>query len=362
MKAIILNAFGDTNNFTERTDLPLPVPGDNDVLIRIIAAGFNPIDYQMRQGKSEKKHMKSPILGREFSGIVVKTGKDARKFKKGMAVFAASGSMGSNGTYAEYISVPENILATKPPNLTFEEAAAVPLANLTAMQTYKRLKPQQNDTFFVSGAAGGVGLALIKILLYKGFRNVVVTAGNDESRNQLIAAGVPAERIIDYRVNDIAAKIVIANNQSLFDHCIDIVGGELSELCAQLLITNGTYADITAHSTANARETLFGKGATVLNISNYAYALKGETGYYGNNLQEISTLLEKGVLSPPHVNLVGELSVITVKHAHYILENNLTKGKKLVMQIQTVSVWVSVLSKIFFSQFFELYKHFHLVK
>jgi NADPH2:quinone reductase len=64
MKAIMLNAFGDTDNFMERTDLSVPVPGDHEVLIRIKATGFNPIDYQMRQGKNEKKNMNSPILGR----------------------------------------------------------------------------------------------------------------------------------------------------------------------------------------------------------------------------------------------------------------------------------------------------------
>jgi NADPH2:quinone reductase len=279
-----------------------------------------------------------------------------------MAVFAASGSMGSNGTYAEYISVPESILASKPANLTFEEAAAVPLSSLTAMQTYKRLKPYHDDTLFIAGAAGGVGLALIKLLLCQGINRLVVTAGNDESRNQLIAAGISVEQIIDYHADDMLTKIIVANNQSLFNHCVDLVGGKFSELCAQLLLTNGTYVDITAFTTSQAREKLFDKGATILNISNYAYALKGEADYYGSNLQQISILLEKGIISPPPVHLIGELSVATVKKAHHILENNLSKGKKLVMRIPAVSFWISFMSKVFFSDFVELYQYLHVVK
>ena len=338
MKAIVLNKFGDTDNFIERTDLPIPVPGDHEVLIRIKAVGFNPIDYQMRLGRNEKKKMISPILGREFSGIIVKTGKNASKFKKGMAVFAASGSMGSNGTYAEYISVPEDILASKPANLTFEEAAAVPVGNLTALQTYKRLKPAHEDSLFIAGAAGGVGLALIKLLLYQGIDRLVVTAGNDESRQHLIAAGLSTEQIIDYNATDLTANIIAANKELSFNHCIDLVGGKVSELCAELLITNGTYVDITALTTAKAREALFDKGASILNISNFAYALNGDKDYYGNNLQQIAGLLESGVISPPQVDLVGELGIATVEKAHRILESNLSKGKKLVMRIPAAIV------------------------
>lgn len=333
MKAIVLNAYGNTDNFSEETNLPVPIPKDHEVLVKIRATSFNPIDYQMRQGKSEKKNMKSPILGREFSGIVVKTGKDVRRFRKAMAVFAASGSMGSNGTYAEYISVPENILALKPVNLTFEEAAAVPIAGLTAMQTYKRLKPDRDDSLFIAGAAGGVGIALIKLLLYQGISKLVVIAGNNQSRQRLIDAGLPAQQIIDYNTTCLPAKTIAANKEYFFDHCVDLVGGQLSELCSQLLITNGTYVDITALTTRKAREKLFDKGANMLNISNYAYALNGETDYYGNNLQQIAALLESGAISPPTVLIAGELNIDTVKKAHYILENNLSKGKKLVMRI-----------------------------
>src|SRR5689334_12406429 len=102
MQAIILNDFGGADEFSAAV-FPLPIPGDNEVLVKIVATAFNPIDYQMRQGATERKRMHSPILGREFSGVVVSTGKNVSGFVPGDAVMAASGSMGSNGTYATHI-------------------------------------------------------------------------------------------------------------------------------------------------------------------------------------------------------------------------------------------------------------------
>lgn len=106
--------------------------------MKIIASGFNPIDYQMR----ENKRLHSPVLGREFSGVVTSIGKSVKDFKPGDAVFCGSGSMGSNGTYAEYISVPESIVALKPDSISFQQAAALPFVGLTALQCLHRMKLQ----------------------------------------------------------------------------------------------------------------------------------------------------------------------------------------------------------------------------
>lgn len=333
MKAIVLKDFGDTDNFILENNHAIPEPADNEVLISIKAAAFNPIDYQMRQGKTERKRMHSPILGREFAGVVVKTGQSAHQFKIGDSVFAASGSMGSNGTYAEYISVPELILAVKPENISFEEAAAIPGASLTALQCFNRLAIKKTDAVFISGAAGGVGMALIKILVAKGYQKIIVTAGNEESKNQLIKAGLKEEQIIDYKLDNLSEVIMERNNGQFFKHCIDLAGDRMSWICAQVLITNGTYTDVTALTTAPAREELFHKGAVIVNISNYAYSLQKNYHYYGEKLNEFMQLMSALAITPPAVFNVGPLAVETVKRAHQLLEDNLTKGRKLVMQI-----------------------------
>ncbi|MBB5622085.1 NADPH:quinone reductase-like Zn-dependent oxidoreductase [Pedobacter cryoconitis] len=333
MKAILLKDFGSTDNFILENNYAIPEPGDRDILIKIKATAFNPIDYQMRQGKTEKKRMHSPILGREFSGVIVKVGKLTQRFKVGDAVFAASGSMGSNGTYTEYISVPELLLVHKPEQLTFEEAAAIPSASLTALQCYNRLGIQFTDSVFITGAAGGVGMALVKILIAKGYQKIIATAGNQESKSQLLKAGLKEEQLIDYKTAHLSQVIINHNKGHLFNHCIDLVGDQMSLICAQVIATNGTYADVTALTTGQAREELFHKGAVLVNISNYAYSLEKNYGYYGDSLSKFMQLMSALSLSPPAIKNVGLLSVETVKEAHQLLEDNQTKGRKLVMQI-----------------------------
>lgn len=123
-----------------------------------------------------------------------------QQFAVGDAVMAASGSMGSNGTYATHISLPAEILVHKPQHLSFVEAAALPTAALTALQCFKRLQLHTSASIFITGAAGGVGLVLVKLLLAAGYKQLVATAGNADSQQQLLLAGLTPSQIIDYHL------------------------------------------------------------------------------------------------------------------------------------------------------------------
>lgn len=331
MKAILLRGFGGTENFEMSDVLENPAVPDTNVLVKIKAAGFNPIDYQMRMGASEKARLHSAVLGREFSGIVEKTGKSVKTFKIGDPVFAASGSMGSNGTYAEYISVPESILSLKPENLSFEEAAAIPVAYLTAIQLIDRLKMDLKDSVLITGAAGGVGLAVVKFMMARGHRKITVTAGNSMSRQHLLETGLPAENIVDYTGDQLTERVRNANQGNDFDICIDLVGAKMSELSAELVKLNGIYADVTALGTEKSHSLLFDKGVIIFNISNYAYSLYNKYDWYGTNLRRIAAMLSDKVISPPPISIFAGMSVKSVVQAHTVLENNQTNGRKLVM-------------------------------
>lgn len=332
MKAITLRQFGTTDNFSF-TETDTPAINDNDVLVKIYSTAFNPIDYQMRIGANESKRMHSHILGREFSGVITQKGKSVKDFEIGDSVYCASGSMGSNGTYAEYISVPQQILARMPANISFDQAAALPISALTAMQCCNRLKISPEESVFISGGAGGVGLVLIKILLSQGIKKIVTTAGNPGSKQELINAGLRYDQIIDYKAPNAIPLIIQANGNQLFDYCIDLVGRHMSELCSNILRLNGTYVDVTNLTTDEAHENLFNIGAVVVHISNYAYSLKGNFSYYGDLLRRITALVEKGVISPSPIQVIGDFELETVRKAHTLLETNQTKGHKLVMHI-----------------------------
>lgn len=329
MKAIVLQ---ENREFKLET-VEIPLPESHQIQVRIMASGFNPIDYQMTENGSERKLIHSPILGREFSGIVTAVGTEVTQLKIGDSVFCGSGSMGSNGTYAEYICVPENIAVMKPQNISFEAAAGIPSAGLTALQAFKRMNASVTNSIVITGAAGGVGNIFIKLLIAKGFTNFVVTAGNEESIASLLHLGVKQDQIINYKKDDIYETALALNGNRKFDIAVDLVGNQVAEIAAQLLKINGVYVDVTNFSTAEARGILFSKGATIHNISNYAYGIEKQYDYYKNGLTELSHLLEKEIISPPNISIVGELDTETVAKALTILRENKTGGRKLIMQI-----------------------------
>jgi len=328
MKAIILN-----ENFQlKEAEIEKPKPKSHEVLIQIKASGFNPIDYQMIENELERKLLKSPILGRELSGIVVEKGADAHQFNIGDEVFCGSGSMGSNGSYAEYIAVPEAIVAFKPKSISFEQAAAIPSAGLTGLQTVNRLKLNDNDTVLVTGATGGVGSFVIKFLIANRLEKITATVGSEENRQILLGLGLKDHQIINYKDENLAANLLEANNSQLFDFGIDLVGNYMSEITADVLKINGTYVDVTALISKDAHETLFNKGTVIMNISNYSYSINKEYEYYKGNLEEISKLIENRIISPPNYKTIGNLSLDTVLKAHSLLKNNQTQGHKLIMK------------------------------
>lgn len=324
MNAITLNGFGTTDNF-ELKEFEVPKMQSDEVLIRIEASAFNPVDFQMRTGQREKALMVGSIIGIEFSGVITGLGKDVIGFKVGDEVMSCSILRGSNGSYAEYITLPYKELVHKPQNINFAAAASLPVAALTAKACLTRMNCKSDDHVFINGASGGVGRLLISLLMHYNFKNIVVTAGNQKSVAVLNGLGISEENIINYHEQELEQKILLMNNGNLYDHVVDLVGGRISEVTAQVLKINGNYVDVTFHGTELTREILFDKAATILNIAEYANV------YANQQLKTLTTLISEGKLKVPEVNVVGGFSVETVKEAHRMMEGNLTFGRKLVM-------------------------------
>lgn len=334
MKAVFLKQFGGTENFELREVEPPPLLKDS-VRVRLKATAFNPVDYQIRRGAPESDRLKSPILGREMAGVVTEIDSSVKNLQVGDEIFSYTTNLGSSGTYTEEIVVPEALVVRKPLNLTFNQAAAIPLVGLTAVQAVQRCPFERTDKIFVAGGAGGVGSMIVRLLKLRGAQNVFSTAGNEESRNQLLSMGLSEERVFDYHDSQIVENLLTAAG-GRFDFCFDTVGEKMSEISAQIIKIEGVYADITFLATEDARDTLFGKAVTILNISNYAHALDGVTeklNFYRENLNFLREKLESGELAATPIEVVGDLSVESVSRAHDLLEKNLTRGKKLVMEI-----------------------------
>jgi NADPH2:quinone reductase len=332
MKAIQLNGFGDVSNFS-LTHLDDPIVKNDEVLIQIKAAAFNPIDYQMRLGLRESRLMRSPVLGRELSGLIVKAGPDVIGFKPGDEVMVLAGSRGSNGSYAELIALDYRMLGRKPHHISFEEAAAIPSSGLTAWHSFKRMQAEASDSVFINGAAGGVGRFLIKLLKASGISNIITTAGSEQSMIALQNLGLNTGQIINYNEPGLKELLIAANNGKRFDYAVDLVGRVIAETAAGILKMNGSYVDITFLGTSITREILFDKGANILNIAAYAFAVENNLTWYGDMLNHLAQLIDAGKIDAPAVNVIGSLSVETVQEAHRLMEANRIYGKKLVMSV-----------------------------
>ena len=138
MKVIAINEFGATDNFFEE-QRDIPQPREDEVLLRIRAGSFNPIDYKIRQGRFGGNL--PLVLGHDAAGVIAEVGSNVSRLRVGDEVWAYLGGPSSNGAYAEYVSLPHEFVTVRPRILSFEEAASVPVAGLTANQSIRLTAP-----------------------------------------------------------------------------------------------------------------------------------------------------------------------------------------------------------------------------
>ncbi len=329
MKAIILREHGNADNF-ELADLPIPAIHKGQVRIRIKAVSFNPVDYQIRKGLPESKFVRSNILGRDLSGIIDDVAEDVYQFKKGDEVFSYVCHLASSGTYTEYICVPSELVAKKPFLLSHTEAAAVPVAGITAWMALRKVNAEKSKSVFIAGGAGGVGTFAIMFAKQFGIEKIVTTAGNEKSLNYLVQnLQLKKERIINYRDDDYIKKAIEING-GYFDITLDFVGGKMMSACCELLAIDGNFASITDPPDKNDFEILFQKDGSFHSVGANAYSLSDDHEYwktYQRILHHISALFDDNKINKPPITILGPLSVETVKKAHELLESNSTQGK-----------------------------------
>jgi NADPH:quinone reductase-like Zn-dependent oxidoreductase len=200
MKAAVNRRYGPPD-VVQIEDVEKPVPKDNEVLIKVRAASVNPLDWHGMRGKpyvvrvfTGLRKPRNPRMGRDLAGYVEAVGKDVTRFHPGDEVFGAGG-----GAFAEYACVRENALALKPTNLTFEQAAAVPVAAISALQGVRdKGRIQLGQKVLINGAAGGVGTFAVQIA--KSFGADVT--GVCSTRNVNMVRSIGADRVIDYTRED----------------------------------------------------------------------------------------------------------------------------------------------------------------
>ncbi len=224
MKAIVMRAPGGPE-VLEVADVPKPAIGSTHLLVRMIAAGLNPVDYKLRTRGSFAPKGEAVILGADGAGIVEAVGSDVTRFAPGDAVYFCDGGFGlTPGTYCEYRAVDERHAAHKPRSLSFEQAAAAPLVLITAWESlFERTSGVgPGARVLVHAGGGGVGHVAIQLAHDAG---ALVAATVSESKAEL-ALSLGAVKTIDYRATDFVAETKAWTDGRGADVVFDTVGGE----------------------------------------------------------------------------------------------------------------------------------------
>ncbi|PVU89943.1 hypothetical protein BB559_004853 [Furculomyces boomerangus] len=237
MKAFVYDQYGTTENLYYK-DVPIPVPKDNEVLAKVHSASVNAGDIHLLRGTPYPLRFVSGIfkpinniLGRDFSGTVVSMGSEVTGFEVNDSVFGAV-PMGLNGSFAEYVVVPSDHIIKKPENMSFNDAASIPIAAMTALQGVRNFtKPKSESKVLIYGASGGVGSFAVQIAKALGFGVSAVCS----TRNVEAAKKLGAEHVIDYK------KESVFDKSEKYDLVLSTNGNNSIFSYKKLLVKNGTY-------------------------------------------------------------------------------------------------------------------------
>ena len=312
MRAVAVREWGGTDRL-ELLDVDRPPVAPDGILVRVHAAGLNPVDHKVREGKlADKFPFHFPvILGWDVAGTVDSVGPAVTWFKPGDPVYGYNRRHElSFGTYAEYTTGPEGYFAHMPRELSFEEAAAMPLAALTAHQAIERVGLRGGETLFVPGGAGGVGHFAIQLARERGAR--VIASASPVNHDFLRELGAEP---VDYTSEDVAARVHELSPGDGADAALDIWGGPSREEVLATLRRGGRLVSLASP----APEQRDGYEIHYIFVRPSGYDL-GE---------HITPLVHEGLLRP-HIDEVFPLE--RAAEAHERLEAGHVRGK-LVLRV-----------------------------
>jgi NADPH2:quinone reductase len=311
VRAMVIPEFGSPDLFEAR-DVERPEPGPGEVLVRVIAAGTNPVDAKFRSS-GDAMGLETPIiLGLDVSGVVEEVGPGVTDLAPGDEVYYTPEVSGprSNASYAEYNVAPAGIVAKKPASLSHEEAAAVPLAGGTAYEAIvRRLAMRVGETILIHGGAGGVGSFAVQIAKASGARVLASAGTHNQDTLRELGVDVP----IDYTSEDVFEVALDDTAGAGVDAVFDTVGGDLIARSIQATRVFGRLASIIS------LQGDLTPGYRLNQTFNGVFLLRERA-----RLDEMTRLIERRQMRP----LVDEvLPLDQVAKAHERLESGHGRGK-----------------------------------
>ena len=301
MQAVVIHQTGDPD-VLRHEEADRPEPGEGELLIRVHAASVNPADWKSRRGYREAPLPR--VLGIDISGTIEAS--RAAGFAEGDQVFGFSAS----GGYAEYSTASAMAIAKKPEGLSHEEAAAIPVAGLTAWQAlFDRGGLGRGQTAVVAGAAGGVGHFAVQFAKVAGARAI----GTGSTRNRDFVLGLGADEYVDYTEQDVGEAVSDA------DVALDAVGGEVTASLLPVVRDGGGLVTIAA---APPDEAARERG------------VRAELLVTSPNPEQLARIAELVETSKVHVEIAEVMPLGDVRRAHELSESGHVRGK-LVLTVAT---------------------------
>jgi NADPH:quinone reductase-like Zn-dependent oxidoreductase len=300
MKAFVVEKYGQDG--PRAADVPEPVVGRRDVLVRVSAASINPLDTMTRNGEFKRliKYKPPFVLGHDVAGVITDIGTDVRDFKVGDEVYARPRDL-RIGTFAEFIAIDQDDVAPKPDSLTLQEAAALPLVALAAWQILvDRAHLQPGQKVLVHAGAGGLGSTVIQLAKHLG-ATVATTAGTATAD---LVRNLGADVVLDYTKQDFSKTL------SGYDLVIDSLGGQNLEKSLTVLKPGGLAIGVAGPPDAGFARQLGAPSIlrvvmTLLSrkVRRQAKALDVRYEFFfmrasGSQLRELGALYDAGVLRP----------------------------------------------------------------
>lgn len=327
MRAVVMRAQGPPEVLQLETDFPKPVRKPGEVLVKVAAASVNPIDVKTREGKQVPRVLVAlpKILGGDVAGVVLEAD-EGGPFRPGDRVFGCTGQQIFNstyGTYAELVSAKADTLVHVPDGVSLEEAAATPLAAMTAWQALEARIPLEGKAVLVHAGAGGVGSFAVQIAKALG---ATVTATCGPSNADLVK-GLGADRVVDYTAErfEVAAP-------GPYDVIVDLVGGDYETRGIPLLRKRagkdqpgGHYTNVLAHGWVTKYGAARGLAATVYYVAKGSllsalrlgpsYELLVMRHQASRGLQQVAALMSEGKVRPL-IDSVVPLEEAARAHSH----------------------------------------------
>jgi NADPH:quinone reductase-like Zn-dependent oxidoreductase len=310
MKAILLNEAGGVENLVYR-DIDKPTLKKGEVLVKVKAIGINPADAKVRSSAEMITRFlgdtRPAILGWDVSGEIVEKAEKTDEFEIGDSIFGLLSGRG----YAEYVAVPANILAHKPVNISYEEAAVIPMAALTAWGPLVHVgKIKKGDKVLIHAGAGGVGHFAIQIAKY--FGATVIATSSAKNRDFILSLG--ADQHIDYTTQKFYELV------SDLDFVLDTIGGDTLSHSIDVVKGNGIIVSVIPGFSDEIKEKACKKNVHLLSGGI-------DLEHLGEDIKLLADLFSNSLLKP-HISAV--YSFAEMAKAHIQVESGRTIGKIVV--------------------------------